>query len=437
MAYQLSWIESAGGLVFPKEEKSSMRKSMRKFDYLILGGGVVAGYAAQEFAQQKRKGTNVAIISADQALPYERPPLSKGYLAGEKETQDVLINDPDFYGENEIEVFLETRIERVDLDEKKLVAENGQEFTYGKLLIATGSQVRKLDVPGADDEAVFYLRWLDNAQAIRQRAAESKRAVVVGGGFIGLETASVLAQEGVDVTMAFPEGYVMERLFTPEMGDFFHSYYSERGVTILPRSTVVGFDRNRGELTVKLKSGDRLQTDMAIVGIGAQPAVELFRDTAIETDDGIVVNEFLETSLPDVYAAGDVARYKDLIFDTYRRVEHWDNAMAQGTHAAQVMSGKRQPFEHLPYFFSDEFDLSWEFWGDASDADTTIHRGDVAGGEFSTWWIKGKRLVAAFVLNRPEAEGKVAQQLIRSQEPAPVDLLRNSSLALEDSPVFA
>jgi NADPH-dependent 2,4-dienoyl-CoA reductase/sulfur reductase-like enzyme len=410
---------------------------MQKFDYLILGGGVVAGYAAQELAEQKRKGANVAIISADQALPYERPPLSKAYLAGEKETQDILINDPDFYSENGIEVFLETRIGKVDLDKKKLVAANGQEFSYGKLLIATGSQVRKLDVPGADDEAVFYLRWLDNAQAIRQRATESQRAVVVGGGFIGLETAAVLAQEGVAVTMAFPEAYLMERLFTPEMGDFFHCYYSERGVTILPRSTVVGFDRRDGELVVKLKSGDSLHTDVAIVGIGAQPAVELFTDTAIKTDDGIVVNEFLETSVPDVYAAGDVVRYKDRIFDTYRRVEHWDNAMAQGIHAAQVMTGERQPFEQVPYFFSDEFDLSWEFWGDASNADTAIHRGDVAGGEFSTWWLKGERLVAAFALNRPEAEGKVAQQLIRSREPAPVDLLRNSSLALAESPVLA
>jgi NADPH-dependent 2,4-dienoyl-CoA reductase/sulfur reductase-like enzyme len=410
---------------------------MQKFDYLILGGGVVAGYAAQELAEQKRKGANVAIISADQALPYERPPLSKAYLAGEKETQDILINDPDFYSENGIEVFLETRIGKVDLDKKKLVAANGQEFSYGKLLIATGSQVRKLDVPGADDEAVFYLRWLDNAQAIRQRATESQRAVVVGGGLIGLETAAVLAQEGVAVTMAFPEAYLMERLFTPEMGDFFHCYYSERGVTILPRSTVVGFDRRDGELVVKLKSGDSLHTDVAIVGIGAQPAVELFTDTAIKTDDGIVVNEFLETSVPDVYAAGDVVRYKDRIFDTYRRVEHWDNAMAQGIHAAQVMTGERQPFEQVPYFFSDEFDLSWEFWGDASNADTAIHRGDVAGGEFSTWWLKGERLVAAFALNRPEAEGKVAQQLIRSREPAPVDLLRNSSLALAESPVLA
>lgn len=410
---------------------------MQKYDTVILGGGVAAGYAARELARHKGKGATVALLSADQAVPYERPPLSKAYLAGKKKTRDILINEPDFYKDNGIEVFLETTIEKVDLDQKKLVSEKGQRFAYDKLLIATGSRLRKLEVPGADDKAVFYLRWLENAQAIRQRAKDAKRAVVVGGGFIGLETASVLTQEGLDVTMAFPEDYVMERLFTPEMADFFHRYYAERGVTILPKQTVVGFARDKDALVVKLKSGDPLHTDMAVVGIGVEPALELFVDIDLKIDDGIVVNEYLETSVADVYAVGDVVRYKDLIFDTYRRVEHWDNAKAQGIHAARVMTGKREPFEHLPYFFSDEFDLSWEFWGDASDADQIIHRGDVADGEFSTWWVKGKRLVAAFVLNRPEAEGKVAQHLIRSREAAPVDLLRNSSLALEESPVLA
>lgn len=410
---------------------------MQKFDYLILGGGVAAGYAAQELARRKAKGTTVAIVSADQALPYERPPLSKAYLAGKKKTRDILINDPEFYKDNGIEVFLETKVERVDLDKKELISANGQHFAYDKLLIATGSRLRKLDVPGGDDEDVFYLRWLENAQAIRQRAKDAKRAVVVGGGFIGLETASVLAQEGIEVTLVFPEAFVMQQLFTPEMGDFFHRYYAAHGVTVLPQHTVVGFKRQDGQLAAQLKSGEQLPTDMAVVGIGVEPALELFTETDLKIDDGIVVNEYLETNLPDVYAIGDVVRYKDLIFDTYRRVEHWDNAKAQGIHAAQVMTGKRQPFEHLPYFFSDEFDLSWEFWGDASDADKIIHRGDVAGGEFSTWWVKGKRLIAAFVLNRPEAEGKVAQHLIRSREDAPVDLLRNNSLALADSPVLA
>lgn len=410
---------------------------MQKFDYVILGGGVVAGYAAQEFAAQKLNGATVAVISADQSLPYERPSLSKSYLAGEDTKRDILINDPDFYEDKGIQVFLDTPIVTSDLKKKELLTDDDQVFGYGKLLIATGSRLRRLDLPGADDEAIYYLRWLDDASTIRERIDEAERAVVVGGGFIGLETASVLNQEGLEVTLVFPEPFVMESLFTPQMGDFFHRYYAQRGVELRPDSRVIGFSRANGQLAVELNSGDRLLADMAVVGIGVYPAIDLFADTQLRINNGILVNEYLETSLPDVYAAGDVVCYKDLHFDTYRHVEHWDNAVAQGKHAARVMTGDRRPFEHLPYFFSDEFDLSWEFWGDTANADNVIHRGDVANGQFSTWWIKEGRLVAAFVLDRPEAERKVAPRLIQGKEPAPVDLLSNNAIPLGESPILA
>lgn len=399
---------------------------MDSFRYLILGGGVVAGYAAQAFADADVKPGQVAIISEDSVLPYERPPLSKDYLAGEQQKQEILINDPDFYAENGIQTFLETHITEIDIDDKTLTAEDGRRFGYNKLLIATGSRIRKLDLPGADDEDIYYLRWLDDAKRIRRRYQTVERAIVIGGGFIGMETAAVLASKNVAVTWVFPDEYPLAELFTAEMAQFFSRRYSEEGVTLIPNAMVESFERQDGELVVALDSGMTILAEMALAGIGVEPAIELFEQKGVEIDGGITVNEFLETNIPDLYAAGDVTNYRDLIFDKHRHIEHWDNAVAQGKHAAQVMTGQREPFIHVPYFFSDEFDLSWEFWGDTAGADQVVHRGNVAEGSFSAWWLKADRLIAAFVMDRPDDEREMAQSWIREGKRISAQMVKNA-----------
>lgn len=403
---------------------------MQTFKYVILGGGMAAGYAAQEFAQASLGPSDLLIVSADDQPPYERPPLSKGYLAGEKKLQETLINEPTFYDDHHIGLMLETAITEADLENRALTTRDGDVIGFEKLLIATGARPRRLEIPGADSPNVFYLRSLDDAMRIREQIASGRRVLVVGSGFIGMETASVFARRDLEVTMAFPQKRVWPRFFTPEMSEFFANYYKSHGVHLAPGRTLARLDCGARELTAQFDNGERLAVDFVVAGIGVEPVIDIFLESPLELDDGVVVNEFLETSIEGVYAAGDVARWHDVIFKKQRRVEHWDNAVTQGPHAARAMLGRREPYIHVPYFFSDEFDISYEFWGDVAEASDIIYRGDVASGHFSTWWIRDGRIAAAFILNRPDEERDWAQRWIASQEEAPLERLADDSESL-------
>jgi NADPH-dependent 2,4-dienoyl-CoA reductase/sulfur reductase-like enzyme len=407
---------------------------MTTYEYVILGGGLAAGYAAQAFAEENTPPGKLCILSAENKLPYERPPLSKGFLAGEKAEDDILINEPEFYEENKIDIFLNSLVEQVDLKQKKLYTDSAT-IGFEKLLIATGARPRHLDVPGADLEGIYYLRRVGDAKRIRQAAEEANEAVVIGGSFIGMEVASVLQSADVDVTMVFPEAHVWEAFFTLEMSAFFENYYRDRGVIIMPRAEVVEFEGANGRLTrVVLKSGTRLEANLVVAGVGVQPNTELFAGNGLQmSDGGIVVNRFLETNLPGVFAVGDVAYYNDVLFDRSRRIEHWDNAMSQGQHAIKNMMGAHEPFVHVPYFFSDVFDLSYEFWGDTTAAQEIVHRGDVENGRFSVWWLGADgRLLAAFVMNRPDEERELAQQWIREAKKLTAEKLADDQKPLNN-----
>ena len=389
------------------------------FQYVILGGGIGAGYAAQEFVKQGIDPGQLAIVSADDTLPYDRPSLSKSYLAGKKTTQDILINAATFYDQNGIQVFLNTRVTRVDFAQNRLDTDADLEIQFGKLLIATGSHVRKLDLPGADLAGIHYLRSRAQSEQIAAAMQQAQHVVVLGGGYIGMEVSSVLAEKGIGVTMVFPDKRLMERLFTPQMSAFFQDYYEARGVSFRPQTLPAAFIGDDHVARVQLNTDQEIPADFVVAGIGVTPSTELFEGTGLHLDNGIVVNKYLETNRNGVFAAGDVANYNDVIFQKRRRIEHWDNAVQQARHAARMMmqSDRRQPeeFIYLRYFFSDIFDLSYEFWGDTGAADKVVHRGDVNSGSFSVWWLAGQRLEAAFVMNRPDEERDLAQQWIRAR----------------------
>ena len=401
------------------------------YRYMILGGGLVAGYAAQEFVDHGVRPGELAIISAESNPPYERPPLSKGFLAGDEDLDDVWINDPNFYVQNGIDIFLNHPAVDVDLAAKELQTEN-EIFSFEKLLIATGSSPRVLDVNNGDAQNIFYLRRLEDAQRIRHAADDAEQAVVIGGSFIGMEVSSKLREAGLETTLVFPEDRVWAHLFTPEISRYFEKYYAARGVNIVSGRTAAAFEAKDGLVTgVRLDDGQLLAADLVVAGVGVNPNTEIFNGQFLELQDGIVVNRFLETNMPDVFAAGDVARYEDTLFGGSRRVEHWDNAVAQGQHAARAMVGKREAFVHVPYFFSDVFDLSYEFWGDASEADVAIHRGDVDSGSFSVWWLKGGQVCAAFVMDRPEEERDAAETWIAAKVEVPAEMLKDEKQELE------
>jgi NADPH-dependent 2,4-dienoyl-CoA reductase/sulfur reductase-like enzyme len=401
--------------------------------YVVLGGGMVAGYAAKELASRGLGRGELLILSADDVLPYERPPLSKGFLSGKENEAGILINKPEWYRQNGIDVKIQTVIESVDLRKKQLRANSSETFEFETLLIATGARPRRLDCPGNDLQNVFYLRSLDDSRKIRTAAKSSKRAVVLGGGFIGMEVASVLAQQNIETTLIFREDRVWSRVFTPPMSDFFERYYTSRGVQLLKEENVLRFEGKDQVSATVLSSGRKISCDIAVIGIGAAPVSELFTNSDLDIENGVAVNEYLETKLPGIFAAGDVANYRDIIFDKRRRVEHWDNAVSQGQHWAALVRGDRKPFSHVPYFFSDVFDLSYELWGDSEGATQTVARGDLSTSSFSVWWLKQGRLVSAFAMNRPDEERDAAAEWIKNKQLVAPERLGDNHRAVKEA----
>ena len=385
---------------------------MKTYPIVILGGGVVAGYAAKEFVAQSGKKDGLAIVTSENTLPYERPPLSKGFLAGKEKLADILISDAAYYREHGIAVHCDFKAAKVDFQKRRLTSNEGRQIGFDQLLIATGSTVRKLEVPGARRSEVLYLRQIRDSKAIQARIKRGNRAVVIGSGFIGMEVASVLASRGVHTTMVFPDERVWKRLFTPALSAFFETQFSAHGVTFIKREQVVALRQKHGACEVSLGSGARVPADFIVAGVGVTPAVGLFRRTALNTEDGIRVNEFLETNVPGVWAAGDIANYPDQLFKRRKRVEHWDNAVEQGRVGMRNMMGKLQPFIHVPYFFSDMFDLSYEFWGDTTGHDQVVYRGTMNHKQLSVWWLRKGVVRAALLMNRPEEERLLAPRWI-------------------------
>lgn len=390
---------------------------MRSSKYLILGGGMVAGYAAKQLVDGGLKPGDLTIVSADSSNPYERPPLSKSFLAGKDTEASLLINAGDFYQKHGIGINLNCEADGVDPIRKSVHLRSGQDIGFEKLIVATGARVRTLDIPGHDLQGIFYLRTLEDSKRIRDTAASAKQAVVIGGGFIAMEVAAVLAQKRIETTMVLPDDRIWKRFFTPRMSRFFEDYYVARGVRFAKNTKVAELTGGGAVASAVLQNGERVDCDLVVAGIGVKPVTEPLIGSGVELADGVVVNEYLETNQPGIYSAGDVASYYDVLFGKHRRAEHWDNAVSQGQHCARALLGERAPFFHVPYFFSDVFDLSYEYWGDPSGAGEIVEHGDLSSNSFSTWWLRQEKLVAAFTMNRPDEEREAALRLIQSGDP--------------------
>jgi NADPH-dependent 2,4-dienoyl-CoA reductase/sulfur reductase-like enzyme len=407
---------------------------MKSYKYIIIGGGTTAGFAAKEFAEQNIGKGALCIVSAESIMPMNRPPLSKEYLLDENQDDEILINDKDFYEKHGIEVLLNTPAKEVKFGHKQVLLENGETLEYEKLLIATGSKLKKLDIEGSNLKNIFYLRDIRQADDIRGHADKAEHAIVVGGGYIGTETAAILNKSGLMVTMIVPEDKLLDRFATADIASFFQNEFRKNGVNIILNDSVKGFHGSDKKVEeVELLSGETLRTDMVVAGIGVEPNVDIFENTRLNINKGIVVNEYCETNLEDVYAAGDVVEFPDLLFDKRKVVEHWEHAFEQGQHAAKVMTGKREPYIFFPFFFSDVFDYSYEYFGENESANDARNRGNLEKGDFSTWWFKDDRLVAAFIMgSRPEEEGKQARKWISSKADIDKDKIENTGLELTD-----
>ncbi|OMO80403.1 FAD-dependent pyridine nucleotide-disulfide oxidoreductase [Corchorus capsularis] len=413
--------------------------TVKYFKYIILGGGVAAGYAAREFERQGLKPGELAIISKEAVAPYERPALSKAYLnpKGAARLPDfhVCVGSggerllPGWYTEKGIQLILSTEIVKVNLGSKTLISAGGETFKYQTLIIATGSTVIRLTdfkVEGADAKNIFYLREIDDADKLVESIKTKKngKAVIIGGGYIGLEVGAAMKINNLDVSMVYPEPWCMPRLFTPPLAAFYESYYANKGIKIVKGTVAVGFNSNEnGEVTgVKLKDGRMLEADIVVVGVGARPLTALFKGQVEEEKGGIKTNGFFKTSIPSVYAVGDVSTFPMKLYDDMRRVEHVDHARKSAEQAVKAIkaseAGKEiAEYDYLPYFYSRSFDLSWQFYGD--NVGEHVFFGDnnplSPKPKFGSFWIKDGKLVGAFLEGGSPEENKAIAKVCRLQ----------------------
>ncbi|MCU0918524.1 MAG: NAD(P)/FAD-dependent oxidoreductase [Planctomycetes bacterium] len=324
---------------------------MAHYQYLIIGGGMAADAAAQGIRERDARGT-IGLISAEHDPPYNRPPLTKG-LWKDKPLAAIWRHTP----ERHVDLHLGHRVETVDVPHKQVTDDHGQSYTYDKLLLATGGQPRRLPFGG---DLIIYYRTLEDFRRLYATAEQRRKFAVIGGGFIGSEIAAALAMNEKEVTMFFPDSAICERMFPRDLAGFLNDFYRQKGVELRAGESVTGLEQ-RGEQLALFTSGKHVVTvDCVVAGIGIEPAVELAKQARLDVENGILVNEFCGTRQPDIYAAGDVAIFFNPALGKYTRVEHEDNALTMGRVAGRNMAGDAQPYHHLPYFYSDLFELGYE-----------------------------------------------------------------------------
>ncbi len=387
----------------------------RKTKYLLIGGGLASGQAAKQLRENDPENT-ITLVGEEPYVPYDRPPLSKEFLRGEK-PRDALYFDPEqYFQDRSIDLILGVAVQQLDLANKTAILANGEGIAFEKALIATGGRPIRLKLPGSNLPGVYYLRTLDDSAAIAADANPGKQAVLIGAGFIGMEVAASLTQRGVHVTVIETQPHIWPRFANATLAGFFQNYCVKKGVTFHTNDLVTEI-RGRGRpATVITRAGKELPCDFVCIAVGIVPNVELAQQAGLKVDNGIVVNEYLQSSHPVVYAAGDVANYLDPVFGKRRRVEHWGHAEYCGQLAGQNMAGASNPYDLLTYVWSDIFDLHLEFAGDESEHDQVLVRGRFEDNSFTVLYLKQNVLRAYFAINTSSKEFPILQRLIRQKK---------------------
>lgn len=336
---------------------------MPHYKYLIIGGGMTAD-AAIDGIREFDSESSIGMISAEQNPPYDRPPLTKGLWTG-KSLEDIWRETQS----DQVSVHLGRRVESLDIENKTARDDQGEEYTYNKLLLATGGDPRQLPF---GDEHIIYYRTVEDYKQLRQLTQNGRHFAVIGGGFIGSEISAALAMNDQRVSLIFPKGGIGARIFPEELSNFLNQYYREKGVEVLSGETVTGLKQENNALTLTTEKGKTIRVDAVIAGIGIIPTTELAEAAGLKVENGIIVDEFLRTSHSDVYAAGDVASFFNPTLGKRMRVEHEDNANTMGKIAGQNMAGEPTPYHYLPYFYSDLFDLGYEAVGDINSQLQTV-----------------------------------------------------------------
>ncbi|MDX1577956.1 MAG: FAD-dependent oxidoreductase [Gemmatimonadota bacterium] len=395
---------------------------MRTYDYVIIGGGLAAASAVDGIREVDAEGS-IAVFSDEPDPPYHRPPLSKEYLQAPQASRELLYVKPSDWFEEQsgLTLFTETPVEKLDAGELLVHPADGDPVRAGRILLATGGRPRTLAIPGSDLKGVFTLRTAADAEAIREAAGEAGRALLVGGGFIGMELASTLRKLEIDPLVVEIEDRVWSKVFPEAVSGFLQGYFEERGVPFLLGSAVREFEGEDRLESAVMDDGEEVAIEVAVVGVGIDPAVELAADAGLGVQDGVAVDAYGETTTAHVYATGDIAQYPDPVFGDRARTEHWDHAKAHGRLVGRNMAGARDPYEHLSYYFTHVFDLSINVIGRTAGADDVVVSGELGSGRSIVYCATDDRLSGIIMINANDALDR-CRELVRARPRMP-DLL--------------
>ena len=398
--------------------------------YVIVGASLTGAKAAQTLREEGFDG-NIVLLGEEHERPYERPPLSKGYLLGKDDRSSIFVHEEGWYAENGVDLRLGVRVTALDPGAKQVSLADGGTVAYDRLLLATGASPRRLRAPGGDLDGVLYLRRVGDSERLRAALRGGGQVVTVGGGWIGLEVTAAAREAGCEVTVVEPEPVALYRQLGPELGGVFTDLHKEHGVVFRTRESVTELRGSGGKVTGAVtSSGAVLPADHVVVGIGAIPATGLAADAGLDIGNGVIVDAGLHSSAPDVFAAGDVANAYHPLYGKHVRVEHWANALNGGPAAARSMLGQGVSYDAVPYFYSDQYDLGMEAAGlpEPDSYDQVVYRGDLAGREFIAFWLSDGVVMAGMNVNVWDVNDDI-QALIRSRRR--VDEARLADLGTE------
>ena len=396
--------------------------------YVIVGGSLAGATAAITLREEGADGA-VTLIGAEREPPYERPPLSKAYLRAEMPFDKSLVRPAAFYAEHRIETLSGIRATRIDTSARVVELEDRRRVPFDVLLIATGGRNRRLSLPGSDLGGIYSLRTVDDADRIKAEMRQGRRVVVVGMGFIGSEVAASLRQKDLDVVAIEPAKTPLFRVLGEAVGQRIGDLHRAHGVRTIFEDTVAAFEGTQRVARVITKGGLRLECDFVVAGIGIEPVVDILDGTGIHVDNGVVVDQYCQTSVPGIYAAGDVANHYHPVFERQIRVEHWHNAIKQGAAAARNMLGRAVPYDEIHWFWSDQYEANLQYAGFHTKWDQLVVRGRLDSGSFLAFYINDGRIDAVVGLNRAK-DVRRAIPLIKARHMLNPDQLRDESIDL-------
>ena len=398
--------------------------------FVIVGAGMAGGKAAETLREEGFDG-RIVLVGAEPHRPYERPPLSKEYLRGESKTPAWLQEDEGWYAANDVELRTTSVVQSIDADDKAVVLSGGERIDADRILLATGGEPRRIAVPGADLDGVHLLRTIENSNAIRETFGAGGRLVVIGGGWIGCEVAASARQEGMDVTLVEALELPLLRVLGPELGGFYRDVHVDQGVDMKLGAGVEAIEGAGRAERVRLADGSTIDCTAVVVGIGVAPRVELV-EGIVRIDNGVIVDERLQSSVEGIFACGDIANAAHPVFGRHVRVEHWANALEQGPAAARSMLGQDTRYDKVPYFFSDQYDVGMEYAGlHDPGSDELVIRGDMSSREFIAFWLRGDTLVAGMNVNVWDVSDPI-QALVHARATVDRDRLADSDVPVAE-----